>query len=84
MAKLTLSADEEVITLAKRIAAENHTTVSAMFARLVRAMAAGGRNGKGKPVVAPITLQMTGLIKLPKGKTYRQVLEDALCEKYGQ
>jgi hypothetical protein len=39
MARLTVSVDKEVAELAKRLAKENGTSVSAMFARYVRAMA---------------------------------------------
>jgi hypothetical protein len=37
--KLTLSADEDVIRDAKRLARRNKTSVSAMFSRFVRGMA---------------------------------------------
>jgi hypothetical protein len=34
--KLTLSIDEDVIKQAKKLAAQNHTSVSGMFTRIVR------------------------------------------------
>jgi hypothetical protein len=80
MKKLTLSMDEETIAEAKRLAAESGTSVSAMFARLVRAMAA--RPEAGIPI-GPITRQATGLVKLPDGKTDRELIEEALMDKYG-
>jgi hypothetical protein len=80
MKKLTLSVDEEVIAQAKRLAAEQGTSVSAMFSRLVRAMA--HRPGQ-KIEIGPITRRLTGIMSLPQGMTYREALTDALMEKYG-
>ena len=81
MKKLTLSMDEETIEQAKRIAAQQGTSVSAMFSRLVRAMA----HRKGEKVkIGPITRRATGLVKLPSDKTDRQLVEEALADKYGR
>ncbi len=79
--KLTLSADEEVIKQAKRLAAENRTTVSAMFARMIRAMAS---RQAGDIPIGPIASKATGLVKLPKGKTDRELITEALTDKYGR
>lgn len=80
MKKLTLSMDEETIKEAKRLAAEQGTSVSAMFTRLVRAMA----HEPGKDIeIGPITRRASGLVQLPEGKTDKELLVDALTEKYG-
>ncbi|MFO8008583.1 MAG: DUF6364 family protein [Candidatus Brocadiia bacterium] len=80
MKKLTLSMDEETIKEAKRLAAEQGTSVSAMFSRLVRAMA----HEPGKDIeIGPITRRASGLVQLPEGKTDKELLVDALTEKYG-
>lgn len=80
MAKLTLTVDENVVEDAKRLAKENGTTVSAMFARFVQAMA----HSKRRPLkLGPLARQASGLASLPEGMTYREVLEEALIEKYG-
>ena len=79
MKKLTLSADDEVIEQAKRIAAESGTSVSAMFQRFIRAVD-GGRRRSGRPGV--MTRKATGVIALPDSRSPRQVLEEALAEKY--
>jgi hypothetical protein len=78
--KLTLSMAEETIREAKRLAAEQGTSVSAMFADLVRLMALkpGERIGIG-----PKTRSLTGIASLPPGKTARDVVTDALMEKHG-
>lgn len=80
MPKLTLSTDSKTIAQAKRLAAQNHTSVSAMFTRLIRAMT---QKPKTDDDIGPLTRELTGIIKLPKGKTDRDVLTDVLMEKYG-
>jgi len=79
MKKLTLSADPEVIEQAKRLAAESGTSISSMFERFIRLMS---RKEKPRRSLGPITEEASGLISLPRGKTERDVLEDALAEKY--
>ena len=78
--KLTLSIDDTVIEEAKRLARENQTSVSSMFERFVRL--AGSRD-KSEPELGPITRQATGLLSLPKDKTYRELLDEAVSEKFG-
>ena len=80
MKTLTLSADEKVIRDAKKLAAESGTSVSSMFERFVRSLSR--RQRPARPIGA-IARKATGTIRLPKGKTGRQVLQDALTEKYG-
>jgi hypothetical protein len=82
MRKLTLSADDDVVREARRLAKRNKTSISAMFSRFVRGMA---KPKKTAVVIPPdsITARVTGIISLPKGKTPRDVLTEALMEKYG-
>jgi hypothetical protein len=82
MKKLTLSADEDVIREAKRLARRNRTSVSAMFGRFVRSLA-GPRKAADDIPPDSIAARVTGIISLPKGKTPRDVLTEALMEKYG-
>ena len=79
MKKLTLSMDEQTIQEAKRLAAEQGTSVSAMFSRLVRAMAL--KPGE-KIKIGPLTRKATGLAKFPPGKTDRELLEEAIADMY--
>jgi len=81
MKKLTLTAEAEVIDLAKRLAATRGTSVSAMFGQLIRAMAQ--RPVQSSQDIGPLTRSATGLAHAPRGKTDRQLLEDALLERYG-
>ncbi|MBA3936961.1 MAG: hypothetical protein H0X38_05835 [Planctomycetes bacterium] len=80
MIKLTLSADPATIELAKSLAAEQGTSVSAMFERFV-ALAAAKR--RIPAVVAPLTRSVSGLVRLPKGRGARALLEDALIDRHG-
>ena len=78
--KLTLSAEKPLIRDAKRIAAERHTSVSAMFARFLRSLIAVRKNEE--PSLGPITRKASGLIGLSKVRSDRELLEDALSAKY--
>jgi len=82
MKKLTLSAEEGVIREAKRVARRNRTSVSAMFGRFVRSLAGPGKAVDDIPPDS-IAARVTGVLSLPKGKTPRDVLSEALMEKYG-
>ena len=82
MKKLTLSADESVIEMAKDLARRRRTSVSAMFSSLVRLLARREKVADDIPADS-ITVRATGAIRLPKGKTDRDVLTEALLEKHG-
>ena len=82
MKKLTLSADEKVIAQAKRLAARQGASVSAMFARFVMSIS----RQEHAPLEVPkdsIAARVTGIARLPKGKNERDVTTEALMEKYG-
>jgi hypothetical protein len=80
MKKLTLSVDEDVIREAKRIAAEQNTSVSAMFSRFVQAMAHDAASGTK---LGPLTRRLTGVARLPEGASAQDVLNDALLDREG-
>jgi hypothetical protein len=81
MTKLTLSMDEEVVAQAKRLAKENGRSVSAMFTQIVRGMAHAKERKPAR--VGHIARQALGLIHLPTDRSDRDILVDALKEKYG-
>jgi len=81
MPKLTLSADKDVIQKAKQLAQERGTSVSAMFSRFVESVATGADPKRLKP--GPMTRKAIGLAKLPSNKTDRQLIEEALAERFG-
>jgi hypothetical protein len=80
MTKLTLNADPEVIQEAKRIADESGTSVSALFERFIRLLS---RRRKTQRRLPPIARELSGIISLPRGKDEREVMADALLQKYG-
>jgi hypothetical protein len=79
MNKLTLSIEEPVVEKAKQIAEANQTSVSAMFSQFVESMAA---DRAGPVKIGPLTRKLTGLMKLPPGKDYKDLVADALMDKY--
>lgn len=79
MTKLTLSVEKDVVAQAKKLSAERGTSVSAMFTHFIRS---AGRS-KGLREIGPLTRKATGLARLPRGKSDRGLLADALAEKYG-
>ena len=81
MTKLTLNADAALIGEAKRLAADNHTSVSALFSRLMATMTGRAEQEK-RPTLGPLTRQATGLLRLPSGRAPKDILTDALSEKY--
>ncbi|MBI4565621.1 MAG: hypothetical protein HY716_13080 [Planctomycetes bacterium] len=80
LTKLTLSADPDLVKEAKKLAEKEGTSLSSMFARFLRAVLKGRRK---KAPVGPMTMKATGLVKLPVGKSDRELLGEALSEKYG-
>jgi hypothetical protein len=77
MPKLTLSADAEVVEMAKKLASQQGTSVSALFSQFILSL---GDKPTGKKI-GPITRQMTGIAKGPKGKSDRQLLAEALVKR---
>jgi hypothetical protein len=80
MTKLTLSIEPSLVEKAKQMAESNNTSVSAMFSQFVESVAA--RRGR-RPRIGPLTRKLSGLIELPARKGYKELLADALADKYG-
>ncbi len=78
--KLTLSADKNLVLAAKRIAEAQGTSVSAMFMRFIQAMKITHPTDSSS--LGPITRQAAGMIQIPPGVSDRQLIEEALREKY--
>ena len=81
LAKLTLSVDPALVKVAKRLAMERGTSLSAMFSRLLRAI---DHNASTAPrsTPAPLTASVTGLVALPDGRSDAELLTEALAERY--
>jgi hypothetical protein len=78
--KLTLSVDKDIVKDVKRLAKKQGTSVSAMFENYARAITHSTR--RERPL-GPLTQKASGMLKVPPEKSYRQLLEEALLEKYG-
>ncbi len=78
MKKLTLSADEDVIRAAHRIAEEQGTSISALFSRFIRLLARHDRSR----CTGAMTRRATGLIEIPDDVSGEDVLTEALIEKH--
>ncbi len=78
MKKLTLSADEDVIAAAHRIAEERGTSISALFSRFIKSLA----NDPSSLKVGRMTRRASGLIELPDDTSDSEVLTDALLQKH--
>ncbi|MCX7046380.1 MAG: DUF6364 family protein [Candidatus Sumerlaeota bacterium] len=79
-AKLTLSCEPSLVSKAKRLARERRTSVSAMFAQYVKSIT---EHQNWERELTPRTRQALGLVKKAPNKPYRQLMEEALSEKYG-
>jgi hypothetical protein len=85
MTKLTLSADKEIIELAREQALLDGTSISAMFSGFIHARA---RLKNEKSIrLGPLARQAMGIgrkaSKVTTGFSDRALLEKALTEKYG-
>jgi hypothetical protein len=80
MTKLTLSIEKAVVEKAKRIAEANKTSVSAMFSHFVQA-AASPRTCRAQ--IGPLTRKLSGIVELPPGKDYKELLTEALMDRHG-
>lgn len=79
--RMTLSADKQLLEKARRLAAARNTTVSAMFKRFLQALAELDA-GPAQPL-GPITRRAAGLVKLPTGRSDKELVAEALAVKYG-
>lgn len=88
MPKLTLSADRQVIEQAKRLAAAEGSSVSALFARFVGELAVRQAARAEAPPVppGPLTRRLSGIARVPDDlatASDRELLERALAERHG-
>jgi hypothetical protein len=79
LTKLTLSVAPGTVREAKRSAATRHTSVSSLFARLVRAMAVSRTPDLR---TSPITRRASGLLRLPGKVSDADLLADALESRH--
>ena len=80
MKKLTLTAEPEVIDMAKKLAEARGTSVSAMFSQLIAPWPISDLGISDR--TGPITRRLTGIAKPSRGKSDRQIIEDSLLRRY--
>jgi len=79
--KLTLSMDRNLVEAAKKRAADEGISLSLLVARFLRAVVKESWPG-GEP--GPRTRRATGLVRLPRGRSDRRLLEEALEARHGR
>lgn len=80
--KLTLSIEQEVIEAAKDYAKSQGRSLSNIVEEYLKALSEK-KSTKEKGELSKIVRDLKGSISLPKdSKTYRELLQDALIEKY--
>jgi hypothetical protein len=79
MAKLTLSVEPEIVREAKGVAAGWHTSVSAIFSRVLRALTSSQAT---ELEASPVTRRASGLVELPTDVSDRDLLSEALSSRY--
>lgn len=83
-ASLTLSADETLIRQLDEMAAEQHTDLQTMLLRYLEALAAVRTRPLDVESLPPNTRQALGLLKGLPDRPYKELLIEALEEKYGR
>ena len=80
--RLALSMDQDVVARARRLARVRNTSISRLFVSFVCLME---QSATAKTELPPLTKRALGLAKgdLPADWDYKDVLSDALLEKYG-
>lgn len=80
--RLALSMDQDVVARARRLAKVRNTSISRLFVSFVCLME---QSATVQTELPPLTKRALGLAKgdLPADWDYRDVLSDALIEKYG-
>ena len=78
MTKLTLSVDEIVAAKAKKIARDRGNSISAIFSQFIESIP-NGRQRKMK--IGPLTRRLSGILKFPAGKDYKELLSESPRER---
>lgn len=80
--KLTLSLDQQVIEYAKEYAKQNKRSLSNIVEEYLKSLSDKSRR-KRRGKTSGLVRELKGSVKLPdNSKAYKELLEDALIEKY--
>jgi hypothetical protein len=80
--KLTLSIDQNVIENAKKYAKEQKRSVSKLVEEYLSSISSVGDEEIKYNTLGPITKELAGIIKMDGNVNYKDILTDALMEKY--
>ena len=83
LVKLTLNADAATIEKAKQLAADQGTSVSAMFSQMIEAMSSP-QTPMSDTLAAPITQQLRGLARVAADSRDRELYEASILQKSNQ
>ncbi len=78
--KLTLTIEDRVIAKAKKYAKTRGRSLSSIVETYLEALTLEDDPTKNKPT--PIVDSLRGSFKIPEGKDYKELLTEALMEKY--
>ncbi|MDR0586444.1 MAG: DUF6364 family protein [Treponema sp.] len=80
--KLTLSIDQNVIENAKKYAKNQKRSVSKLVEEYLSSISLSVDKKVEYNTLGPITKELVGIIKVNKNTGYKEILTDALMEKY--
>jgi hypothetical protein len=80
--KLTLSIDQNVIENAKKYAKNQKRSVSKLVEEYLSSISLPVDKKVEYNTLGPITKELVGIIKVNKNTGYKEILTDALMEKY--
>jgi hypothetical protein len=78
---LTLNIDQNIVENVEIYAKYTQKSVSQLVEEYLLSISSKTKIDNNKPL-GPITKQLTGIIKLDKNVNYKELLEEALMEKY--
>ncbi len=79
--KLTLSIEEQVVESAKKYAKKQGRSLSNIVEEYLKSIAKHKQRIK-KTELHPLVEELCGSVKIPKDKSYDEILGEALIEKY--
>jgi hypothetical protein len=80
--KLTLSIEQKVIENAKKYAKYQKRSVSKLVEEYLSSISSTGDENIEYNTLGPITKELVGIIKMKRNTDYKDILTDALMEKY--
>jgi hypothetical protein len=80
--KLTLNIDQNVVENAKKYAKSQKRSVSKLVEEYLFSISSSANKKTEYDTLGPITKELVGIIKVNRHTEYKEILTDALMEKY--